>query len=86
MMPAECECEPEHTVSKLGHCRDCPGYRTDQPTMIVRSLATGLGCPPVHVDNTPHDFDWATYADERESYGVCRCGYDNVSHALMVMP
>lgn len=81
-----CECDEAHTVAKLGHCRDCPAYRRDQATMIDRSLMGGLGCPPGHVDGTAHDFGWATYSDERSSYGVCRCGYDDLAHGLMTLP
>jgi hypothetical protein len=81
----ECECEPEHSVAKLGHCRDCPGYRSDQPTLI-RDIPTTHGCPPRHADGTDHDFDWATYCDERDSYGVCYCGLRSIDYYLLVMP
>lgn len=27
-----------------------------------------------HPDGTPCNYDWATYADDFESYGVCSCG------------
>lgn len=82
----ECECEPEHSVAKLGHCRDCPHYKSNQPTLIEGGILSTFGCPPSHLDGSPHDFDWATYHDEREGYGVCRCGYRNVDYYLMVLP
>src|SRR5262245_52504199 len=60
--PVECECDPEHTVAKLGHCFDCPAFRPGQVTAIQHDLLRGsIGCPPRHFDGTPHDFDWATY-------------------------
>lgn len=86
MTTTECECEPDHSVTKLGHCRDCPGYKRDQVTLIEHELASSFGCPPGHVDGTPHDFEWATYADETQSYGVCRCGLGYMDFTLLVMP
>jgi hypothetical protein len=50
-------------------------------------IACAPGCGPrLHVDGTPHDFDYATYADERTSYGVCRCGFDSMSESLWEGP
>jgi hypothetical protein len=81
---AECECDVEHSITKLGHSRSCPWFRRAQPTMITRGvLKNGCGCPPTHADGTPHDFDWATYSDDFESYGVCYCGLDGMSFDLM---
>lgn len=79
----ECECHIEHSVGKLGHSHDCPWHRDTQPTMIQRGLLTAHACPPVHVDGTPHDFNWATCSEARMSYGVCRCGLDALSHDLL---
>lgn len=82
----ECTCTPEHSVTKLGHCRDCPAYRTDQPTMVEYELLVGGGCPPRHRDSTPHDFHWATYEDETLGTGVCRCGLRAIDVDLMILP
>lgn len=83
----ECECDEDHTVVKLGHCVDCPWYKPDQLTAIERDLVRGsIGCPPRHVDGSDHDFEWATYTDERISTGVCRCGMSGLSHALWTLP
>ena len=84
----ECECPVEHTVAKLGHCRTCPYYIEGEPSMLeVTASSTLFVCgADKHPDGTPHDFDWATYADETTSYGVCRCGYDSMSQSLMGLP
>lgn len=72
-------------MSKLGHCRDCPHYRFMQPTLI-RRIEMAPGCPPTHADGTPHNFDWATYADERQTHGVCYCGLSSVDLDLLLLP
>ncbi len=82
----DCECDTSHSVAKLGHCRDCPSFDSKQATMIDRRLSTTFGCPPQHLDGTEHDFEWATYSDERDSYGVCRCGHDSLADALWSLP
>lgn len=85
--PVECQCEPEHSVAKLGHCVDCPGFRPGQPNMLQPDLLRGsTGCPPRHADGSVHDFDWATYTDERMSTGVCRCGLSAIDYDVLVMP
>ncbi len=80
----ECECPLEHSVGKLGHNTECPWYRSDQPTALQPGLLDPLlGCPPRHVDGTPHDFVWATRADSRSTTGVCRCGLADIDQAVM---
>lgn len=82
-----CECEAEHSVAKLGHCRTCPGYDPTEPNMVNPTLLRGsIGCPPRHADGSPHDFEWATYSDERMSTGVCRCGMSGLTWALLTLP
>lgn len=83
----ECECPEDHSITKLGHCFDCPHYRRDQPTQIDPSLNRGACLiRDGHDDGTPHDFEWATYADETKSHGVCRCGLDYVDEMLYYGP
>lgn len=76
---ADCECPLDHSVTKLGHSRSCPHPRG--PTMLEH-VEVRPGCSPRHADGTPHDFDWATYADDRCSYGVCRCGHTSLDDAM----
>lgn len=84
-MAIECECEPEHSVTKLGHCRDCPGWSSRQVTMIERGLNDPYsGCPPKHKDGTAHDFNWATEDSATVSTGVCRCGLREIDQAMMM--
>lgn len=89
---AECECPEEHSITKLGHCRSCPFYRKlraglrYEPEKTAAQVSLFVCGSDKHADGTPHDFDWATYSDETESYGVCRCGYDNYSHAMLTLP
>jgi hypothetical protein len=79
----ECDCPLGHSIAKLGHCRSCYWYRSDQLTTTQPELLDGsLGCPPRHSDGTPHNYEWATYSDDTRSYGVCRCGMDGMSDAL----
>lgn len=80
--PKECECPLEHSITKLGHCRDCSHHGTASDTQMVPQVECLPGCPPRHADSTPHDFDFATYADDRVSYGVCRCGHNDMSQAF----
>lgn len=83
----DCECDEGHSIAKLGHSRDCPWYRTDQLTTVQPELLRGsIGCPPRHADGSPHNFSWATYADERTSTGVCVCGTSSLSWSLWSMP
>jgi len=81
---AECECEEEHSVTKLGHSRDCPHHGKHPPQMPVCPLKPG--CPPEHLDGTPHDFEWATYVSGTISTGVCRCGLEQWSYDMWRMP
>jgi len=85
-MAKECECEPDHSVAKLGHCFDCPNYRADQPTLIEYDLASALSCPPQHCDGTEHDYQWATYTDETMTTGVCRCGRRQIDASMLDLP
>jgi len=83
----ECECEPDHSVAKLGHCATCPGWTPGQATLLEPDLLRGsTGCPPQHGDGSPHNFDWATYADERLSTGVCRCGVSEMDWSIWFLP
>lgn len=82
-----CTCDEVHSVAKLGHCRDCEAFRPLQATMVEPDLASGAWlCRSAHIDGSGHDFEWATYSDDTSSYGVCRCGYDGMTHALMTFP
>lgn len=77
-MARECECPEGHTVTKLGHCESCEfrGVYPPVDTWLMKELhyRAAVGCgSEKHHDGTPHDFDWATYADETTTYGVCRC-------------
>lgn len=82
-----CECSIEHSVGKLGHCRDCRWYKPDQQTAVDPGLLRGaIGCPPQHVDGTPHIFTWATYADAQTSTGVCRCGLHDMDVSIWYLP
>ena len=82
-----CKCDEAHSVVKLGHSRDCPWWKPDQLTAIEYDLVRGsIGCPPRHSDGSDHDFDWATYSDERTSYGVCRCGMSGLDWSLWTLP
>lgn len=76
----DCECPLDHSVTKLGHCKDCPYKDVARPVLPDVPLAPGG--PPRHADGTPHDYEWATYADDHQSYGVCRCGHDSMSASL----
>ena len=82
---AECECDVDHSVTKLGHSRSCPFFKTDQANMLQPGLLAG-GCPPRHADGSEHDFNWATYNDDRSSTGVCRCGLAQIDHDMLVLP
>lgn len=91
----ECECPPNHTITKLGHNRDCPWFGkiallTDQTLQGIADRYPQVmlfQCGgPTCVDGKPHNFDWATYADDTLETGVCRCGYRELDHYLMVMP
>lgn len=75
----ECTCPPEHSITKLGHCRtcDCPKGNTTMP-----DIKLSPGCPPKHADGSEHNYNWATYCDNSTSYGVCRCGHDNFTAAM----
>lgn len=87
-MSKECECPVDHTITKLGHCRTCPFYTPPPPIRILPGylLTTSVfSCPPVPIGHV-HDFGWATYSDELESYGVCSCGYDSYQDALWTLP
>lgn len=84
-MAAECECELEHSIVKLGHCGTCPYYRSDQATQIDYSLG-GCSMQDGHTDGTPHDFGWATYEDETMGTGVCRCGLTSMHFDMARMP
>ncbi len=85
-----CECPPEHSVTKLGHCATCP----DGKIVVVRpcELMSSSVRPFLQLwicgekTDHVHDFEWATYADEDESYGVCVCGLDQITHALWTGP
>lgn len=89
-----CECPPEHTVTKLGHCRSCPyhGYefselevnRATTPRAFRRVFTCGTLCPLA--DGAQHDFEWATYSDDELTTGVCRCGLREIDHDMMVAP
>jgi hypothetical protein len=81
----ECECDPEHSIAKLGHCRDCPHYRSVQLTQIDTTLS-GCSLRGRHCDGTPHDFNWATYTDETMSSGVCNCGVYEIHFDMARMP
>jgi hypothetical protein len=84
-MPAECECSPEHSVTKLGHSRDCGYYdvhRVVFDRMAARSIVTSCGTDVCH-DGSPHDFNWATYDDAEMSTGVCRCGLRELDLMLL---
>jgi hypothetical protein len=88
----ECTCPTEHTIARLGHCRSCPWRlpKSFEPLVGVRNVARQMGdaprivLVPEHVDGTPHDFEWATYADEQTSTGVCRCGLPQIEHNALV--
>jgi hypothetical protein len=103
----ECTCPPEHSVTKLGHCRTCDAYevarraeRIELPAedLIALKLATidgdmtmahscGGPCPTSRGRRGGrHDFDWATYADDECSYGVCDCGLSAIDFDMMSMP
>lgn len=89
----ECSCPTEHTIAKLGHCDTCDWSgidcaENDAPSEADHKLRQFGGmmvhrCPPAHSDGTSHDFNWATYADEDETHGVCRCGLSAVDYDLM---
>lgn len=88
-MAKECECPEVHSITKLGHCRTCPFFITldDRPvTPMPPGFAIYVCGSDRHRDGTPHDFSWATYADETTSYGVCMCGLDDLSHSMLTMP
>lgn len=83
-MAAECECPEDHTITKLGHCRSCPYYRSVYRPQSEEPVAPGglimFSCGPT-ADHS-HDFSWATYCDETQSYGVCECGWNAMRDAL----
>lgn len=72
----ECSCPEEHSITKLGHCRTCPWF--DGSEHVAPATAPGhitiFVCPPSCTTGKAHNFDWATYSDEVQSYGVCSCG------------
>lgn len=83
----ECTCPEDHTITKLGHCRTC--YYVDDHKVVIEvppghsmtgSLSVFLCGPtdPTH----EHDYSWATYSDETESYGVCQCRFNSMMEAL----
>lgn len=96
----ECTCPEDHTITKLGHCRTCDYAGTDESWNLIpmdldlvefmkKEFEFRGHCAArrdQHHDGTPHDFDWATYADDHESYGVCRCGLDSMTDSLMRFP
>lgn len=56
-------------------------------SVVVEGPLTFIQCAPgMCRDNKPHDFGWATYSDATTSYGVCRCGYDEYTHAMLTLP
>ena len=79
---SECLCPVDHSITKLGHCRTCPFHREDARLPAEAALTLFVCGTDRHADGTPHDFDWATYADDFTSYGVCRCGMDAMSKSL----
>lgn len=91
MTKGECECPPEHTVCKLGHCASCPWHGVIQihpsrmMTTNVPRVWSWFACPPGCVDEK-HDFNWATYADDMMSTGVCKCGLREIDLSILVMP
>lgn len=76
---AECECDEDHSVTKLGHSRDCPWFGFEPPTFDSDHSACTSS-------NATHDFTWATYNDETMSSGVCRCGLREIDYAMARMP
>ncbi len=95
----ECECPPEHTVTKLGHNRDCPWFgklsKLNDTTLKgiaerypnVLNVLTWTSCGSDNcVDGKSHNFDWATYSDETMSTGVCRCGLRSIDQDMLRMP
>lgn len=70
----ECACPVEHTISKLGHCRTCPWFTTAHRSACVVETKCA------------HDFEWATYADDATTTGVCRCGVTAITYSMMVGP
>lgn len=95
-MARECECPKDHSVTKLGHCQDCPFNgkhcpENDEPVEpwlveeIKYRFANGCGAEKHH-DGTSHDFNWATYCDDTESTGVCRCRIREIDYDMRRMP
>lgn len=91
----ECECPPEHTVTKLGHNRDCPWFgklaklndQTLQAVTAAHPLVAVFCCGgPTCADGEPHNFDWATYSDSTMDTGVCRCGLREIDFDMLRMP
>lgn len=95
---SECTCPTEHTVTKLGHGRTCASLvgRPIRDQVLAQMTAVDKPRHPAlvayecgrheHIDGTPHDFTWATYSDDTTTYGVCRCGYDDLTHGLLTLP
>lgn len=77
----ECACPTEHTITKLGHCRTCPYHDAGETVVAETAFTQVFLCGKDHGDGTPHDFSWAMYADDRATYGVCRCGLEQMAIA-----
>lgn len=83
----ECACAEDHTVTKLGHSRACPWFRSDQLTAVMPDLLTKpRSCPPTHADGSHHSFEWATYTDDTLTTGVCRCGVHQIDIDMSTLP
>jgi hypothetical protein len=82
----ECSCDPDHSITKLGHCSDCPHYNRGQVTAIEHALGRCLCWDSSHIDGTEHDFEWATYSDECVTTGVCRCGVREIDYMITRLP
>lgn len=83
-----CTCPPEHSVTKLGHCRTCearPLIVEVPPGHLMSSTLSYWVCPPSHPGHV-HDFNYATYADDLCTYGVCTCGYTDMMQAMWEGP
>lgn len=74
----ECECSEAHSITKLGHAQNCPYFTKHY---------SGGGCVNGKCPfGAEHNFEWATYEDDRMGTGVCQCGVTDMSFSMATMP